>query len=86
MHLVIRNKIRITLKDYLEKIEINDYQIIRDLNDPIYKEGGIAILRGNLAPEGSVIKQSGVAPNMRKHKGPAKVFESDSGTRLSIQQ
>jgi len=78
------NVLGITLKDYLEKIEINDYQIIRDLNDPIHKEGGIAILRGNLAPEGSVIKQSGVAPNMRKHKGPAKVFESEEQVKEAL--
>jgi dihydroxy-acid dehydratase len=65
------------LKEYLEKVTINEYHIIRELNDPISPEGGIAILKGSLAPEGAVIKQSAVNLNMRYHKGPAKVFESE---------
>ncbi len=41
------------------------------------KEGGIAVLRGNIAPGGSVVKQSAVAPEMMKHSGPARVFDSE---------
>ncbi|MFW9817993.1 MAG: dihydroxy-acid dehydratase [Candidatus Thorarchaeota archaeon] len=66
-----------TLKDYLENVEYNDYHIIRNMEDPISNEGGIAVLKGSLAPEGAIIKQSAVTPKMRYHKGSAKVFESE---------
>ncbi|MFX1445440.1 MAG: dihydroxy-acid dehydratase [Promethearchaeota archaeon] len=74
----------ITLKEYLELIEIHDYQIIRNIEDAISKEGGIAVLKGNLAPEGAIIKQSAVNPKMRHHKGPAKVFESEEEVREAL--
>ncbi|MFW9901297.1 MAG: dihydroxy-acid dehydratase, partial [Candidatus Thorarchaeota archaeon] len=67
----------LNLKEYLENIEFHDYQIIRNLEDPITSEGGIAVLKGSLAPEGAIIKQSAIDPNMRHFKGPAKVFESE---------
>ncbi len=56
---------------------VRDYEVIRPVDNPYHKEGGIAILYGNLAPEGSVVKQSAVAQEMLKHKGPARVFESE---------
>jgi len=66
-----------SLETYLEKVEILEHQLIRDLNDPISNEGGIAVLKGNLAPDGAIIKQSAVDFKMRRHKGPAKVFEAE---------
>lgn len=72
------------LKDYLELVEINEYQIIRNIDDPIEKEGGIAILKGNLAPEGAIVKQSAVNPKMRHHIGPARVFESEEKVRDAL--
>jgi dihydroxy-acid dehydratase len=66
-----------TLEESLKNVESKEYQIIRELNDPISPEGGIAILKGNLAPEGAVVKQSAVNKVMRYHKGLAKVFESE---------
>ncbi len=66
-----------SLETYLERVEVLEHQIIRDLNDPISNEGGIAVLKGNLAPEGAVVKQSAVDYKMRHHKGPAKVFEAE---------
>jgi len=66
-----------SLETYLEKVEVLEHQLIRDLNDPISNEGGIAVLKGNLAPEGAVVKQSAVDYNIRHHKGPAKVFEAE---------
>ncbi len=72
------------LKDYLNPIEIKDYQIIRNFEDPIAIEGGIAILTGNLAPDGAIIKQSAVNPKMRHHKGPAKVFECEEDVRDAL--
>lgn len=61
----------------LETAEIRDETIIRLLDDPVHPEGGIAVLRGNLAPEGAVVKQSAVASDMRFHRGPARVFDSE---------
>ena len=66
-----------TLEQYLTKIESVEYQIIRELNDPISQEGGIAVLKGSLAPEGAVVKQSAVNVGMRYHKGLAKVYDSE---------
>src|SRR5690606_37027313 len=50
--------------------------VVRPLDDPIYKEGGIAILKGNLAPEGAVIKPKAASPHLLKHRGKAVVFDS----------
>ncbi|MFX0046886.1 MAG: dihydroxy-acid dehydratase [Candidatus Hermodarchaeota archaeon] len=73
-----------TLEQYLTKIEPVEYQIIRELNDPISQEGGIAILKGNLAPEGAVVKQSAVNEDMRYHKGLAKVYDSEEALRKDL--
>ncbi len=51
-------------------------QVVRSSKNPIFKEGGIAFLRGNLAPEGAIIKQSAMDPKLMKHEGRAVVFES----------
>jgi dihydroxy-acid dehydratase len=75
LDLTTKTVLGLTLKDYLELIKIDEYQIIRNLEDPIDKEGGIAVLRGSLAPEGAIVKQSAISPKMRYHKGPARVFE-----------
>ncbi len=52
-------------------------EIIRDIDDPFMPNGGIAVLRGNLAPDTCVVKRSAVAPEMLKHEGPARVFDSE---------
>jgi len=57
--------------------EIRDYEIIRSIDNPYSKEGGIAVLKGNLAPDGCVVKRSAVAEIMMKHKGRANVFNSE---------
>jgi dihydroxy-acid dehydratase len=66
-----------TLKDNLEAARINDTEIIRPFDNPIHIEGGLAILKGNLAPDGAVVKQVAVAPAMLKRKGPARVFNRE---------
>ncbi len=66
-----------TAKENFSSCQVKDHEVIRPVNDPYHKEGGIAILYGNLAPEGCVVKQSAVAPEMLKHKGPARIFESE---------
>lgn len=52
-------------------------EVIRPTGDPYSRTGGLAILRGNIAPEGAVVKQSAVAPEMLAHRGPARVFDSE---------
>lgn len=56
---------------------VADHEVIRSLDNPIHEEGGIAVLKGNLAPNGSVIKRGAVDPDMMEHEGPAKVFNSE---------
>lgn len=58
--------------------------VIRSLEDPYSPSGGIAILRGNLAPGGAVVKKAGVAPEMLKHSGPARVFNSEEEAVAAI--
>ena len=59
-------------------------EIIRTPDNPYTKTGGIAVLRGNLAPNGCVVKRSAVAPEMLVHEGPAKVFESEEEAIAAI--
>ncbi len=73
-----------TLEQYLTKVEPKEYQIIRELSDPISPEGGIFVLKGNLAPEGAVVKQSAVNIDMRHHKGFAKVYDSETDLKEAL--
>jgi len=66
-----------TVAENLEGVTNRDPQLIRPLEDPYSQTGGIAVLYGNLAPDGCVVKQSAVAPEMMKHEGPARVFNSE---------
>ena len=61
-----------------------DPEVIRPVENPYSKTGGIAVLRGNLAPDGGVVKRSAVAPEMLVHEGPAKVFESEEEAQAAI--
>lgn len=64
--------------------EVKDHEVIRSIENPYSKEGGIAILKGNLAPEGCVVKRSAVAESMLKHKGKAKVFDGEEAALNAI--
>lgn len=61
-----------------------DPEIIRPVEKPYSKTGGIAVLKGNLAPGGSVVKQSAVLPEMLVHEGPARVFDSEEEAQTAI--
>ena len=61
-----------------------DHNVIRPVEDPYSPTGGIAVLRGNLAPEGSVVKRSAVDPKMLVHEGPARVFECEEDAQAAI--
>ena len=66
-----------TMKENIENAVNLDSEVIRNIENPYSKTGGIAVLRGNLAPDGCVVKRSAVAPEMLVHEGPAKVYESE---------
>jgi dihydroxy-acid dehydratase len=68
----------------LKGVQVKNYGVIRPIHDPYHEEGGIAILRGNLAPGGAVVKQSAVAPEMMVNEGRAIVFESEEETMEAI--
>jgi dihydroxy-acid dehydratase len=65
-----------TLGENIASAEIKDTEVIHRLDNPYSKTGGLSILRGNLAPNGCVVKTAGVAPSMLRHTGPAVIFES----------
>jgi dihydroxy-acid dehydratase len=72
------------VKENLAKAENRDVTIIRDIDNPYSATGGIAVLKGNLAPEGAVVKRSAVDPAMMSHRGPARVFDSEADASEAI--
>lgn len=68
----------VTMGELVADAEVENAEIIRPFDSPYTEEGGLAILRGNLAPEGCVIKTGGVLPEMFEHSGRAKVFDSEA--------
>jgi dihydroxy-acid dehydratase len=66
-----------TTSDIASKAEVMDEDVIRPLSRAYHKEGGMAVLRGNLAPDGAVVKQTAVSAKMMKFKGKAKIFDSE---------
>ncbi|MBR3763945.1 MAG: dihydroxy-acid dehydratase [Clostridia bacterium] len=73
-----------TMAENLEKVVNRDTNIIRPIENPYSANGGIAVLKGNLAKDGCVVKQSAVAPEMMKHEGPARVFDSEEDAIAAI--
>ena len=73
-----------TIAENIAGHEILDTDIIRPVSDPYSKTGGIAVLKGNLAPDGCVVKRSAVAPEMMAHKGKARVFDCEEDALSAI--
>ncbi len=73
-----------TVKKNLKGVSVKNREVIRSVKNPYNKEGGIAILRGNLAPEGGVVKQSAVSPDMMVNEGRARVFDSEDDAIKAI--
>jgi len=75
-----------TLKEVLAdpNVTVANPDTIRPLSNPYHPTGGLAVLTGNLAPEGAVVKQSAVAPEMLEHQGPARVFDSEEEAYSAI--
>lgn len=74
----------LTFGQVIADAEIRDSQVIRTRQNPYSDHGGLAILFGNLAPEGAVVKTAAVEPSMRRHSGPARVFESHDEAMAGI--
>ncbi len=72
------------LGDNLKGKAVLNKDVIRPVKNPYHSQGGIAILYGNLAPDGAVVKQSAVAPEMLRHQGPARVFDSEEDAVAAI--
>jgi dihydroxy-acid dehydratase len=64
--------------------KVLDDDVIRPLSNPYSPQGGIAVLFGNIAPEGAVVKRSAVAPEMMVHRGPARVFDGEEAATKAI--
>ncbi|MBS7247761.1 MAG: dihydroxy-acid dehydratase [Candidatus Jordarchaeales archaeon] len=73
-----------TLKENIKDAVVLDRNVIRPRDNPVHKEGGIAILKGNLAPNGAVVKQAAVDPKMLKFEGEARVFDSEEAALKAI--
>lgn len=73
-----------SLSENLEGVTNMNTELIRPIDNPYSKDGGIAVLKGNLAPDGCVVKRSAVSPAMMKHTGPARVFNSEEEAIAAI--
>lgn len=73
-----------TVGENIENAAVKDYNVIKNIDAPHSATGGIAVLRGNIAPDGAVVKKSAVADSMLVHKGPARVFDSEDDAIKSI--
>lgn len=73
-----------TIGENIKDCENKNPQVIRPLDNPYSKTGGLTVLKGNLAPDGSVVKRSAVVDEMMVHKGPARVFECEEDAIVAI--
>jgi dihydroxy-acid dehydratase len=73
-----------TVDENLKTARVTDSTVIRDLDSAYHAQGGLAVLFGNLAPDGCVVKQSAVCDEMMQHQGPARVFDSEEAATAAI--
>ncbi len=75
-----------TLEENIREINarVRDREVIRPVDNPVHEKGGLAVLEGNLAPDGAVVKQAAVKEEMLQHSGPARVFESEEDAVVAI--
>ncbi|NFN18035.1 dihydroxy-acid dehydratase [Clostridium botulinum] len=73
-----------TQGENIKGVTVKDYEVIRPIDNPYSENGGIAVLRGNLAPDGAVVKRAAVLPEMLVHEGPARVFNSEEEANEAI--
>jgi dihydroxy-acid dehydratase len=84
LHLDARTVTGRTIGDEIAAGAVYDEDVIRPLERPIYEEGALAVLKGNLAPDGCVIKPSACAPHLRRHTGPALVFDDYPSMKKAV--
>ncbi|MFG1383878.1 L-arabinonate dehydratase [Xanthobacter versatilis] len=84
LDLSLRNVSGRTWAECLDGAEVYNDDVIRPLNNPIYAEGALALLKGNLAPNGCVMKPSAASPHLLKHSGPALVFDDYPALKANI--
>ncbi len=75
-----------TIGENIRDCNNKNHDVIRPIDNPYSETGGIAVLRGNLAPDGSVVKRSAVLPEMLVHEGPARVFDSEEDAQKAINE
>lgn len=84
LHLDLMTVTGKTVGENIANTKILNTEVIHPLENPYRETGGLAILRGNLAPDGAVVKEAAVAPEMLYHEGPAKVFDSEEEVTEAI--
>jgi len=84
LHLDQKNLLGQTIGQVARAAEVLDQEVIRPLDNPVHAQGSYAVLKGNLAPEGCCVKQTGVDPAMLVHSGPARVFDSEEEAEEAI--
>ena len=72
------------LRENLAKARVTNDEVIRPVENPYHKQGGLAFIKGTLAPLGAIVKQSAVAPEMLVHEGPARIFECEEDASRAI--
>lgn len=72
------------IKEIAASAKVKDPEILRPIDKPFHEQGGIAVLKGNIAPMGSVVKQAAVSPKMMKFSGRARVFDSENDATAAI--
>jgi dihydroxy-acid dehydratase len=77
LHLDMLSVTGLSVKENLAQATIMNESVIRPISNPYAETGGLAVLFGNLAPDGAVVKRSAVAPEMLRHNGPARIFDSE---------
>ncbi|GKT01566.1 dihydroxy-acid dehydratase [Acidovorax sp. SUPP3434] len=85
LHLGARTVTGRALGENIEGAAVFNDDVIRPLDNPIYAEGALAVLRGNLAPDGAVIKPSACAPHLQQHTGPALVFDDYPSMKAAVE-
>ena len=73
-----------TVKENIASAMVLNPEVIHTMDNPVHKEGGIAVLTGNLAPDGAVVKAAGISANMMVHQGPTKTFDSEEDAMKAI--
>ncbi|MBF0257906.1 MAG: dihydroxy-acid dehydratase [Desulfamplus sp.] len=73
-----------TVAQNIKDVKVKNSKVIRPVSDPYHKQGGLAVLFGNIAPEGCVVKQSAVKEEMLRHQGPSRVFDSEEAATEAI--